>query len=135
MIDKINRIAKRISLVILEFALQFLPIFLLFIVHLLTNSSVSETSNVNYYSGLLQIIIVDTSVNLCFVLKKHSNYISSIMYVLLLSASIALFVLVQVVPLEVFQSNSGDLIFQVIKIMVLILIITKVISGIGEDNE
>ena len=135
MIDKINKITKRISLVILEFALQFLPIFLLFIVHLLTNSSVSETSNVNYYSGLLQIIIVDTSVNLCFVLKKHSNYISSIMYVLLLSASIALFVLVQVVPLEVFQSNSGDLIFQVIKIMVLILIITKVISGIGEDNE
>ena len=135
MIDKINRIAKRISLVILEFALQFLPIFLLFIVHLLTNSAVSETSNVNYYSGLLQIIIVDTSVNLCFVLKKHSNYISSIVYVLLLSASIALFVLVQVVPLEIFQSNSGDLIFQVIKIMVLVLIITKVISGIGEDNE
>ena len=128
-------IIKRISLVVVEFALQFLPIFLLFIIHSIANPALSETSNADYCSGVLQIIIVDTSVNLCSVLKKKTNYISLVLYVIILTISTALFVLAQVVSLELFQSNSGNLIYHVIKIMIAFLLIIKVTNSTEETNE
>ena len=118
----------------IKYVFEFVPIILMLFIQAFVSSEYISFSNRDYCSSFIQIIIVDTSVNLCSYEKLTINSISVDISVLILIISSVMYVILQT-PL--FDESKGLIAYITIFIMIIITIVLKAIESrkrIGEEK-
>lgn len=110
--DFIKFIKEFVSFAI-EFVFQFMPVILMVIIQYLANINYT---NADYYSNMLQVFIVDSSISLLMT-KDIAKRLSRDIYILILIMSVTLFILIQTSVIVGIKDDRGVWIFYVLTIM------------------
>ena len=117
----INKIYKRIF--------EFLPILLMLFVQAFLSPEFVSFTNRDYCISLVQIIVVDTSISLCFSKRINIEEITVVTYILIFLASSVLYVLLQI---NVIEENKTLCVYISIGIM---FIVSSVLKIVGRDKK